>query len=146
MFEVDVVGQRRRHRVVHERRPPGRFDDEAMVRVEHDLVAGAQHGIARRFAVDLARLGAVDAAQDDQALLHVDARVAFRERGIVDADVAFHAAADQPRPIQREAAPVVLAADAAQQHARIAAFAAGRAAGRRVRAARRATPLRAPSM
>jgi hypothetical protein len=45
--------------------------------------------------------------------------MAIRERGIIDADVAFGQASDQARLVQGDAAAVMRAADAAQYHPRV---------------------------
>jgi hypothetical protein len=143
--EVDVVGEVRRHRVVQHLRATRGLDDETMVRVEHDLVAGPQDRIAHGFAVDDAGVGVRQAAQDRLALVGLDARVAFGERRIVDADVGLVASTDDARMIEREAASVVTTAHAAQQDARIAAvLAVGR--GHRLAGTRGAEQdqLRAP--
>src|SRR5690606_19084448 len=46
-------------------------------------------------------------------------RVAVGERGVIDADVRIGMATDQAWPLQREAAAVEAAADAAQDHAQV---------------------------
>ena len=114
---VGVVVDRRRRFVVPGTR--GRFDDETMVRVEHDLVARPQHGIAHRLAVDHAAIGGTQVAQHDDVAAQVDAGVALGECRIVDADVGVGGAADQSRAFEGEAASVVAATDPAQHDAQI---------------------------
>ena len=97
----------------------GRFDDEPVVRVEHDLIARLEHGIADRLAVDDAAIGGTQVAQDDDVAAQVDAGVALGERRVVDADVGLRGAADQSRAFEGEAASVMAAPDPAQHDAQI---------------------------
>ncbi len=98
---------------------------EAVLRVEHQLVARLQPAIAYRIAVDLG-LRIAEPAQQHALAMPLQARMAFGEGRIVDADVAVAQAADAAHPVQGIAAAMVLAADPAQHQPRIVALAFGR--------------------
>jgi hypothetical protein len=114
-----------------------------MMRVEDDLVARAQHRIAA--ASPLTRLGSAPFTPRRTTRPCCTSMRAWRSgnAGSSMRMIAFHAAPDPGAGGQREASPVILAADAAQQHARIAALATGRGQGLLVRAARPGAPPRA---
>jgi hypothetical protein len=95
-----------------------------MVGIEHHLVTGLEHGIAERLAIDHAAFGRAEVAQHHFAAMDLQTRMAVGECRFIDADIGLGGTPHQARPLEGEAAAVVLATDAAQHHAGVAGLGA----------------------
>ena len=91
----------------------GHFHHKTVARVEHDLITGLQPAIAHLHAVDPAALFRAEIADQHPVAMPFQAGMLGGEGRVVDDDVRRRVAADQPRTVQRETAPVVATAQPA---------------------------------
>ena len=90
------------------------FHQEALAVADQQLVTGTQQRLGDRMAIDEAAPLPIQLAQHHAAPVREQLQLAVGDARLVQADVGIAGTAQRARAVQREAAPMMDAADAAQ--------------------------------